>query len=125
MMNGVLRMFYNVACELSQNSRNGLLTTSDIERMSKGIHEFTAEGFEEVYEQKAKDLVVKIKRNVMNNVQNPHQTAFLFSGGGSQALSKQIQEAFGDYNVMILEESQFDNCIGMLEFAIYSEKSRS
>ena len=121
MSNGVLRLFYNVACELSQNPANGRLTKFDVERMSKGEHDFIAQGFHEVYHREAKKLVHEIKENAMNNTTAPSQTKFIFSGGGSQALATEIREAFRGYDVMILQDSQFDNCLGMLEYALYKE----
>lgn len=122
MSNGVLRLFYNVACELSQNPANGRLTKFDVERMSKGEHDFIATGFEEVYHRQATKLVHEIRENVLNNASNPHQTTFVFSGGGSQALAPQIRQAFEGYNILILANAQYDNCIGMLEFALYKEE---
>lgn len=125
MANGVLRLFYNVACELSQNPSNGRLTKFDIERMSKGEHDFIAEGFEDVYHRQAAKLVHEIKENILNNATTPARTKFVFSGGGSQALEKEIREAFKEYEVVILQDSQFDNCLGMLEYALYKESQQA
>lgn len=125
MMNGVLKMFYNVACELSQNPVNGQLTRTDVEYMSKGIHHFKAEGFDEIYHKHADLLVKRIYSNITSLTPTPAQTTFVFSGGGSQALASELQQTFSRFKTITLNDSQYDNCIGMLEYALYNtEKGR-
>ena len=125
MSNGVLRLFYQVACELSQNPQNGRLTKFDVERMLKNEHEFMAIDFESVYQRQAQRLVHEIRENILNNVNSPAQTTFVFSGGGANALEPQLKEAFKTYRCIFLPEAQYHNVVGMLEYAIYKESKQA
>lgn len=119
LFNGVLGLFKSVSKTLSQR-HDSVITMNDVELLSKGTHKFQAEltDFETVYNNKAEELLSDIKDNILTNTTNARFTKFVFAGGGAQALKELIPHYFTDLNYIILEDSQYANCLGMLEKAL-------
>lgn len=119
LLNGVLQVFSSVSKTLTQKY-DVRITMNDVELLSKGEHKFANQfsDFETIYNNKAEELLTNIEDNINSNTLNPRFTQFIFAGGGSQALKELIPHYFGQYNYMILEDSQFANCLGMLAMAL-------
>ena len=116
---GVLGLFRDVSFELSDRYETEV-TIRDVELLSKGEHlkEKAFPHFEEVYSEKARQLLVNIRTHILRQVINKHTTTFCFAGGGSRAVAPFIQEAFADVDYIILDDAQFANCKGMLELTV-------
>lgn len=123
LLNGVLQLFNHIAKTLTQRL-DTKITIHDVELLSKNQHPFQAEfkEFDALYQTKAKELLIDIRENVLSNSINPRFTTYVFAGGGAQALKPFIEEAFINEKYLILEESQFANCIGMLNKVLSSKE---
>lgn len=116
LLNGVLKMFDRVSRRLTQHY-DSPYTIHHVELLSKGEHRHQNEikDFDEIYEECARELAERIKNSATNNVEIVNLTTFVFAGGGAQALKPFIEEAFHGLKYVILENSQYANCLGMLE----------
>ena len=118
--NGVLKLFKAVADDLAQALDYDSVSIHDVELLSKGCHKDASiyEGFEGFYEARVEELMDKIASTILRVCIEPRRTTFVFAGGGAQVLKQAIKTRFQDYKYVILNDSQYANCLGMLEKAL-------
>ena len=112
--NGLLKMLGQMGDDLREKYGTEF-TIQQIEEMVLGKEE-KPEGFETIFNAHATKWVKRFKSEILKlDDVNTVLTSILFTGGGSLALQKQLQQEFSEYkNVYFSNDAKYDNAHGGL-----------